>query len=132
MDANKIIQEALDAGYDEMSKCTPIPMVVSEHTNPLNDNSPVKNSWLINDGVCGFAWVKFKANNGKNRSFLSALKKAGLVGENEMFSKSYEGGYTFWVSAGNQSLQKKEAFARGFANILEKYGVTCYVYTRMD
>ena len=69
-----------------------------------------------------------------NRKFLAGLKKAGLVGEGRdaKWGKAYEGGYKYWVSVGGQSMQKKEAFAYAFAEVLQKHGLTVYAGSRMD
>ena len=41
--------------------CTPTPMMVGEPTTPLgNDIDYSKDTWLVNDGVCGFAWINIK------------------------------------------------------------------------
>jgi len=127
-----IFNEAVKAGEDALNKCEPTPMVVEKHTNMLNDNSPVEKAWCVPDGVCGFAWISLKANTPSNRSFLNDMKRAGFLGEHGKFSKSYNGGYQYWVSQGGQSMQKKEAFAHAFADTLRKYGITCYVQSRMD
>ena len=123
-----IFNEAVKAGEDALNKCVPTPMVVEKHTNMLNDNSPVEKAWFVPDGVCGFAQINIKANTKENRSFLNDLKRAKI----NAFSKAYGGGYQYWVSQGGQSMQKKEAFAHAFADTLRKYGITCYVQSRMD
>lgn len=49
------------AGMEAASAMTPTPMIVSEHENPLDDGSTVKNSWYVPGGVCGFAFPQPKA-----------------------------------------------------------------------
>ena len=50
--------EAHEAGMKAGNACTPVPMVVVEHVNPLDDTSPIKRQYSpISDGVCGFASV---------------------------------------------------------------------------
>jgi hypothetical protein len=127
-----IFNEAVEAGKAAMDNCVPRPMVVEQHTNMLNDNSPVKKAWCVPDGVCGFAWISLKANTPSNRSFLNDMKRAGFLGEHGKFSKSYNGGYQYWVSEGGQSMQKKEAYAHAFADVLRKNGITAYASSRMD
>jgi hypothetical protein len=127
-----IFNEAVKAGEDALNKCVPTPMVVEKHTNMLNDNSPVEKAWCVPDGVCGFAQINLAANTKENRAFLNDMKKFGFVGEYKAFSKGYTRGYQFWVSEGGQSMQKKEAYAHAFADTLRKYGITCYVQSRMD
>ncbi len=133
-EAVKIEQEAFEAGIAAMNNAKVIPMIVQEHANMMDDNSPVAKQWVVDSGVCGFAWVQFKANTTPNRKFLAGLKKAGLVGEGRdaKWGKAYEGGYKYWVSVGGQSMQKKEAFAYAFAEVLQKHGLTVYAGSRMD
>jgi hypothetical protein len=116
--------EANRAGFaaGEMSK--PVPMVVSEHVNPLNDASAVKNQWFVGEGACGFAWVKVSPGNS---SFAKWLVK------NKLARKSYYGGVEISISAHGQSVERKEAHAREMARVLkEKLGVAAYAESRMD
>jgi hypothetical protein len=132
------MNEAKEAGMVALNECKPTPMVVEQHVNVMNDNSPVKQAWVVDGGVCGFCSIIFKANTTVNRRFLAGLKKAGLAGEdkfenkNVVWSKSYNGGFSYWVSEGGQSLERKEAFGHAFASVLEKHGVTVRVNSRMD
>lgn len=131
-EAQKIMDAAIEAGMEALNKKIPTPMVVQQHANMLDDNSPVAQSWVVDSGVCGFADIRFKANTTPNRKFLAGLKKAGLVGEHGVWSKSYQGGYSYWVSQGGQSLERKEAFAYAFRKVLEANGISAYVSSRMD
>ena len=134
-EAVKISQEALEAGMAALNNAKPTPMVVQQHANVMDDNSPVNKSWVVDGGVCGFAWISFKANTPANRKFLAGLKKAKLAGDansGAKWTKSYQGGFSYWVSQGGQSMERKEAFAHAFATVLEKYGLTVYVGSRMD
>ena len=116
--------EANRAGFAAGEKSKPVPMVVSEHANPLNDASPVKNQWFVESGVCGFAWVKVR--NG-NSSFAKWLMK------NKLARKSYYGGVEISISAHGQSMERKEAHAREMARVLiEKLGIEAYADSRMD
>jgi len=136
-DFRAIFFEALKAGSKEMEKCRPIPMVVEQHENMLNDNSPVKQSWVVPGGPCGFASVHVKCK-GKAAKFINYLKKKGLASAdiNDFSSQwrkdDYRGGYYYWVSDGGQSLAYKEAFARGMVETLQAYGIDCYMSSRMD
>lgn len=130
--AVKISQEAMEAGLAALNAVTPVPMVVEQHANVMDDNSPVEKQWIVEDGVCGFAWITFKANTTENRRFLAGLKKAGMVGQNMQWSKATDGGFSYWVSQGGQSLQKKEAYARAYTDVLNSNGITAHVRSRMD
>ena len=52
---------AVAAGKAAAEVKVPVPMVVVQRSNPLNDASPVVKVYEpIIDGVCGFAWVKVR------------------------------------------------------------------------
>ena len=51
----EVFNEANRAGFAAGEAAKPAAMVVTEHVNPLNDNSPAKRQWYEAEGVCGFA-----------------------------------------------------------------------------
>lgn len=119
----QIYMQAHNAGNAAVSQAKIAPMVVSEHANPLDDNSPIRRQWYVEDGVCGFASVIVKPANSRFAKF--------LIGEG-LARKHYYGGVSMSVHAYNQSLQKKEAYANAFARVLSDNGIRCYVDIRMD
>jgi hypothetical protein len=120
-----LYDSAHEAGMNAVSNLQVVPMIVGEETNlfsgKIDYNKPTH---FVEDGVCGFAWVNVKPGNSK---FANWLKKNELAR-----SDSYYGGVTVWVSAFNQSMQKKEAYARGFAEVLRNAGINAYSQSRMD
>lgn len=117
---------AVAAGNAAAAAKVPVPMVVVQHANPLNDASPVVKVYEpVMDGVCGFAWVKIRP---ANKPFANWLKKQGLA------KPAYGGGLQYWVSAFNQSMEKKEAFAYAMADSLGKAfpDMKFYGQSRMD
>jgi hypothetical protein len=58
-----LFNEARIAGLQAGLASVPMPMAVVEHTNLLNDSSPVKRAWVVDDGVCGFAWITVRPAN---------------------------------------------------------------------
>ena len=131
--AKRIHEEAVSAGMKAMNLARPTPMVVGQHTDVLNDNSPVVKSWFVEGGCCGFAWIEFKANTPQNRKFLAGLKSCGLLSERGEWSKNTgKSGYSYWVGQGGQSMERKEAFAYAYAGILNDNGITAHVLSRMD
>jgi len=124
-----LFEKAYAAGLAALKAATPTPMVVQQHANVLNDNSPVVKEWFVEGGVCGFAWVNIKCK-GEGLKFINALKKRGLP--DGLRKDGYYGGYTLWVREGGQSMQRKEAFAYAFADVLREAGITCYASSRMD
>ena len=53
----KIFAEAEEKANISALRGTPEPMIVREHKNTLDDNSPVEKEYFVEGGVCGFAWV---------------------------------------------------------------------------
>ena len=119
----KLLADAIAAGKAAAEAKVPVPMVVEQHANQLNDNSPVQQRWVVEGGVCGFAWVNIKPGTCSFARFLAKRKLA---------SKGYYGGMEYHVGGYGQSMERKEAFARGFAGVLCAAGIKAYVESRMD
>ena len=115
--------QAHNAGNNAVTQTTVTPMIVTQAANPLDDSSAVVNAWIVNDGVCGFASVIIKPANSKFAKFLVA---------NQLARKHYAGGVSMSIRDFNQSLTKKEAYAQGFAKVLNDNGINAYVDSRMD
>ena len=119
-----IYREAVLAGKFAMKEKIPTPMIVQEHSSPIDDNSPVKRQYYCGGGVCGFAWVKVIP---ATQPFARWLKKQKIVD-----SVSYTGGYDIWVHEGGQLMELKEAYAQAFSEVLRKHGIDVYAQSRMD
>jgi hypothetical protein len=100
------IGKAHQAGMAAGMGASPTPMLVQEHANPLDDNSPVVKTYApVMGGVCGFAYVTVRPGNS---SFALWAKK------NKGWFKAYYGGMQMSVRAFGQSMERKEAYARAF------------------
>ena len=79
----------------------------------------------VAEGMCGFAWVNISPARGK---FVNYLKKLGKG------HKSYHGGWDYWVSSLElgQSIERKEAYATAFANVLKEWGINAMMMSRLD
>lgn len=123
----EIVKKAHQAGCSAAQAAQPVPMVVHQHENVLDDYSPIQQSWNVSEGVCGFAWINVSPGN---TSFSHYLKK------NHGAQKSYYGGLEIWVSEYGQSMTRKEAYASAFANVLhenkEFTKTKAYSNSRMD
>lgn len=119
-----LFAKAQEAGLAAAAKHTPTPMVVSQHANPLNDASPVKQAWLVPSGVCGFAWVQIRP---ANSSFANWMKK-----NTNARPDSYLGGIAMSVREYGQSMELKEKYAEAFAAVLKEAGISAYANSRMD
>lgn len=69
-----IFNAAVAAGNKAAAEAIPTPMIVSQHKNMADDNSPVEKQWFVSEGVCGFAWVVIKPGT---HSFAKWLTKTG-------------------------------------------------------
>lgn len=125
MDCYAIYAKADAAGREAVEKLRVVPMVVG-HAKGIfsNEIDYSKETYFVEDGVCGFAWVNVKPANSKFAKFL----KLNLRARND----SYLGGVSLSISQYNQSLQKKEAYAYAFAKVLNEAGIRAYANSRMD
>jgi hypothetical protein len=126
MDFREIYDACDVAGSANVECFTPTAMVVQQHENMMDDNSPVAKEWVVPDGPCGFAWINIKP---ATNAFCRWLKEEGIGRQD-----SYYGGCTIWVSNYNQSMQKKEQYANGFVKKLRELmpNLKAYSMSRMD
>lgn len=135
-EAKALHDKAIAAGEAALAACVPNPMIVRQHQNPLDDGSKVVREFYVADGPCGFAWINCKSTD----PFILALRKIGLAGRRNDCSNvrfpwtrsDYEKAHIFWVFSGDQSIAKKEAFARAFAKVLQEGGVNAWMGSRLD
>lgn len=126
-----ICAEADTAGKAAVEKLEVVPMIVGQETSLFSNKIDYsKQTYYVADGVCGFAWVDvYPANKGNTREGKEERKLLEKFG----FRKNdYEKSYQLWISAFNQSMQKKETYARAFANVLRENGFKAYPGSRMD
>ena len=121
MNVTDLYNQAREAGLAAAQCAQVAPMIVNAHANPLDANSEITKQYFVADGVCGFASVVIK-----NVKFANGLKKMNIG------RKNYGGGYCVSVRDFNQSLTRKEVYARAFADVLIANGVEAYVDSRMD
>lgn len=112
-----IYNAAHEAGKIAAAKAVPTPMVVVNEKNPAE-------RYFVADGACGFAWVTVRPGNSR---FAKWLKANGYAHPN-----SYSGGMQIWISAYNQSITLKEAYAFAFAESLRNAGITAFAGSRLD
>lgn len=117
-----IYDRAEEAGRVAAEACTPTPMVVSQHANPLDDNSEVTQSWYVSGGVCGFARVEMPATS----AFAKWLVAKGL------FRRQEKGiGSSIWDYG--QSYERKSAHAGAMARSLSDSGISkVRIWTYVD
>jgi hypothetical protein len=121
MNIETLYTQARAAGLLAAQTTQVTPMIVNAHANPLDSNSEITRSYIVDDGVCGFASIVIK-----NVKFANGLKKMNIG------RKNYPSGYCVSVRDFNQSLTRKEAYAYAFAEVLRAHGVDAYIDSRMD
>jgi hypothetical protein len=124
----ELYERAHDAGMKAAEGHTPVPMIVQQHSNVMDDNSPVVQSWNVGGGVCGFSWTVIRPGN---CSFANWMKKNGKGKYSE-----YERGVLVWAGSEfsdfGQSMTTKEAYSHAFANVISDAGINITTYSRMD
>lgn len=80
-------------------------------------------AWTVPEGPCGFAWVKIPARG----SFARWALACGL-----MRKSSYEPGAVLRVHEFGQSVARKAAYARAYADRLSRAGIDATYGSRLD
>lgn len=129
--ARDLHQKAHAAGLAAVEQCRPTPMVVQQHANQLDDNSPVVKQWHVPDGPCGFAWVSIKPCRGP---FVTFCKKNG-IGSRSDYHKAWH--ITPWDTkagrtAQSQSIELKSAYCGAYAQVLREAGINAWMESRLD
>jgi hypothetical protein len=126
-----VCEKADAAGRAAVEKLQVVPMIVGQETGFFSGKIDyTKPTYYVEDGVCGFAWVdvypEYKGNTRLGKEERRILEANG-------FKKKFEGSaYYKWVSDYNQSMQKKEVYARAFAEILRENAIKAYSGSRLD
>lgn len=121
LDVAAIHAEAHAAGMRAGHAVTPKPMTVVE-TDVFGRRIPGAPVYRVDEGMCGFAWVSFKGNTAFGRQ----MKRLGIA------SRDYPTGLCVWVGEFGQSIERKEAYARAYAEVLRKHGIEAYANSRLD
>lgn len=120
LDACAAAQLAYDA-------CTPEPMMVYETVGLSDIPKPNGKTWIVDDGVCGFAWIVIKP---ATSSFARWCAREN-IGRN-----NYGGGWAIpshrLVSNEGQSYERKTAAMRAAVQVLRNAGINCRVDSRLD
>jgi len=113
----ELAEMAHRAGLEAGNNVIPQPMVVVDgKTEEVID--------VVNDGLCGFAWIDIHPARG---AFVEYLKS-----RNWGSKKIYGAGYQIWVGQYNQSVTRKYAYAQAFAKVLNEYGIKANAGSRLD
>lgn len=109
---------------------TPTPMIVGTAIGLSDRIDPTQRTYVIPDGVCGFAWVRVRPARG---AFVTWCKQNN-IGR----SDSYEGGYVIPAHElapslrKTQSYERKMAAANAAAAVLRDAGINAYSEGHLD
>lgn len=117
-----LLQRAYQEGRKAGAAVAPHPMLVAhcDINGKLDTSQPI---YRVDDGACGFAWVKVRP---ATTPFARWLKK------NDYARQAYSGGLDIWVSEFGQSVDRKYAMASAMAKVLSEAGITAYADSRLD
>lgn len=120
-----VYNKAHHAGMNACKRVKPTPMIVGTPKtifgSQIDYTKPVH---YVDSGICGFAWVEIKPARG---NFVKWLKE-----HNHGYLSSYGRGYCISALTGYQSIERNEAYARAFADVLVEHGISCRVNSRLD
>lgn len=119
---HNIYVEAYEAGLKAGNEVGVPKFVVGDAIGLSNEIDYSKPTFIM-DGLCGFAWATISPARG---AFVNYLKSR------QVGSKGYYGGYEIWVREFGQSVDRKAAFAGAFRDVLQKYGISASVGSRLD
>jgi hypothetical protein len=122
LNLSDLYQSAHAAGNAAVESTVVRPMIV-RWVDPVSYTGEAIQEYIVDDGVCGFASVIVKPANSAFAKYLAAHHGA---------SKAYSGGMSLYISDFNQSLQRKEAYAKAFASVLVDAGINAHYESRMD
>ena len=120
----EIYDLAVAAGTKAGNEHNPTPMVVGRAKHLFGNEIVPGTEEVVEEGVCGFAWVNIKPAT----SSFARWCKTNVDGVH----KSYYGGIDIWCRLFNQSMERKEAWADAFCEVLNEHGIRAYAMSRMD
>ena len=120
MNFQELYDAAHQVAHDAAQKMIPTP-VAFQNSN-LFDNKPTGEVFVLDEGACGFAWIQFAGNTAWGK----------WAKKNNLAHSAYPTGLHIWVSDYGQSMDRKEAYARAFAEVLRLNGIKAYSNSRMD
>lgn len=128
MNVESIFNKADQCAQKAFDACVPTPMVVGQASGLFGSGMVAGTEEVIDDGVCGFAWVQINPARG---DFVNFCKR------NNIGDKGTYKGWTISMGTyGNryngQSMERKEAAGTAFADVLKSHGINAFMTSRMD
>jgi hypothetical protein len=123
----EILEEAFKAGKEALEKCQPNQVMF--YSADLDDK-PLSKGEIGED--CGTAWLDYI--DGRSdfvkwaKKNMSVLEKLNIRFQKSVY-KGYELAGAYSSIYNGQSIEKKEAFFRAYANVLKTHGIKATVKT---
>lgn len=127
--AYDIFVEAFEAGRQAAESAIPTAMVVGTAKSILSDQiDQTKQTWVVSEGMCGFAYVTIRPARGP----MVTLLKARGIGWRGHYGGWQCSATDFGSPRSSQSYERAMAAADAAAGVLTKYGITAYADGRLD
>lgn len=123
--------EATLAAEKAFDSCVPTPMVIGRSSGLFANDIIPGTEEVIEDGVCGFAWIRIKPARGPLVKWLKSQDKGSLG----VYGGWRVSPYDFNPRLGySQSMQRKEAAMKAACEVLKVYypNSKIWVESRMD
>lgn len=132
MDYDVYIRAAMEVADEAFLACKPVPMVVGQAADLFSNKIIPGTEEIVEDGLCGFAWVRIKPARGP---LIKYLKKIDFG--NKSFSEP--GWYISFYDicpkrSHSQSIARKEAACRAFVAKMQEFmpDLTIFMESRLD
>lgn len=135
MPANhEIYIEAVTAAVAAGKAHKPTPMVVGQAVGLFGNAIVPGTEEVVEDGVCGFAWVKIKPARGPFIAWLKAnnIGSSGVYGGWEISMGRFPSFGSLGETNFGQSMERKEAAGDAFAAVLKSHGIRAWMVSRID
>ena len=127
----EIFIEAQLKACDAFHSHKPTPMIVGHAKNLFSNEIIPGTEEIVEDGLCGFAWINIKPARGPLVKFL----KSKGIGRNGDYGGYTISSYESTPGTGfSQSMEKNQAGCKAFVKVILKYfpDMNIYVGTRID
>lgn len=101
-----------------------------------------KKKYVVESGVCGYAWVNFMYHDKACHQFCKYIMQAqeahvmpakdSVLDYNKADGQGYPAKWELWCGEFGQSMTRKMAFASKFAGYMNALGIPCSTGSRMD
>jgi hypothetical protein len=125
-----LLRVASDEAEAASREARPTPMLVGNAVGLSDRIDPAGPIYYVAGGACGFAGVVIK----DGRSGLARYCRTNRIGHRNYYGGHYIPARPQWCAGSqlSQSLEIAEVYAGRFAEVLRRYGIDCYVSSRMD